>query len=54
MNAQRKQRNKKSCAILTQSQKGKPVRINVKAHKFWAWAAVISMLMVMITGYKHK
>jgi len=26
----------------------------MKAHKFWAWAAVFSMLMVMITGYKHK
>lgn len=27
---------------------------SMKQHKFWAWAAVISMIMVMITGYKHK
>lgn len=26
----------------------------MKKHKFWAWAAIISMLMVVYTGYKHK
>lgn len=26
----------------------------MKAHKFWAWAAVFSMFMVMLTGYKHQ
>jgi len=26
----------------------------MKNHKFWAWCALISMVMVMITGYKHK
>ncbi len=26
----------------------------MKAHKFWAWAAAFCMLMVMVTGYKHK
>lgn len=28
--------------------------VNMKAHKFWAWGAVICMVMVMFTGYKHK
>ena len=27
---------------------------DMKSHKFWAWAAVFCMLMVMITGYKRK
>ncbi len=27
---------------------------NMKQHRFWAWAAVFCMFMVMITGYKHK
>ena len=37
-----------------------PVILNIrseivmKQHKFWAWCAVISMIMVMYTGYKHK
>ena len=26
----------------------------LKQHRFWAWGAVICMVMVMITGYKHK
>ena len=26
----------------------------MKQHRFWAWGAVICMLMVMITGYKRK
>ena len=26
----------------------------VKQHRFWAWGAVICMIMVIITGYKHK
>lgn len=26
----------------------------MKQHRFWAWGAVICMIMVMITGYKHK
>ena len=26
----------------------------MKQHRFWAWGAVICMVMVMITGYKHK
>ena len=24
----------------------------MKQHRFWAWGAVICMVMVMITGYK--
>lgn len=28
--------------------------IPMKQHRFWAWAAVFCMVMVMITGYKHK
>ena len=28
--------------------------IAMKRHRFWAWGAVICMVMVMITGYKHK
>ena len=24
----------------------------MKQHRFWAWGAVICLLMVMITGYK--
>lgn len=28
--------------------------ILMKQHKFWAWCAVISMIMVLYTGYKHK
>ena len=26
----------------------------LKQHRFWAWAAVICMVMVMVTGYKRK
>ena len=26
----------------------------MKNHKFWAWAAVICMIMTFYTGYKHK
>ena len=26
----------------------------MKNHKFWAWAAVFCMFMVMYTGYQHK
>ena len=26
----------------------------LKQHRFWAWGAVICMVMVMITGYRHK
>ncbi|MEQ2521211.1 hypothetical protein WMO24_12335 [Ruthenibacterium sp. CLA-JM-H11] len=28
--------------------------IAVKQHRFWAWGAVICMIMVMVTGYKRK
>ena len=28
--------------------------IGMKQHRFWAWGAVICMVMVMITGYKRK
>ena len=28
--------------------------ILMKQHHFWAWGAVICMVMVMITGYKRK
>ena len=28
--------------------------ISMKQHRFWAWGAVICMVMVMITGYKRK
>lgn len=28
--------------------------ISVKQHRFWAWGAVICMIMVMVTGYKRK
>ena len=28
--------------------------IPMKQHRFWAWAAVFCMVMVMLTGYKHK
>lgn len=28
--------------------------IPMKQHRFWAWAAVFCMAMVMFTGYKHK
>lgn len=28
--------------------------IAMKQHRFWAWGAVICMIMVMITGYKRK
>ena len=28
--------------------------ILMKQHRFWAWGAVICMIMVMITGYKRK
>ena len=28
--------------------------IAMKHHRFWAWGAVICMIMVMITGYKRK
>ncbi len=27
---------------------------HMKNHKFWAWAAVICMVMTFYTGYKHK
>ncbi len=27
---------------------------SLKQHRFWAWGAVICMVMVMITGYRHK
>ncbi|WP_430736091.1 DUF6219 family protein [Pseudoflavonifractor capillosus] len=26
----------------------------MKQHRFWAWGAVICMIMVMVTGYKRK
>ncbi|MDE7059839.1 MAG: hypothetical protein K2P03_14260 [Lachnospiraceae bacterium] len=26
----------------------------MKNHKFWAWAAVICMIITFYTGYKHK
>ena len=26
----------------------------MKNHKFWAWATMFCMMMVFITGYKHK
>ncbi|WP_275443517.1 DUF6219 family protein [Petralouisia muris] len=26
----------------------------MKNHRFWAWAAVICMVMAIYTGYKHK
>ncbi len=26
----------------------------LKQHRFWAWGAVICMVMVMITGYRRK
>ena len=26
----------------------------LKQHRFWAWGAVICMIMVMVTGYKRK
>lgn len=26
----------------------------MKKHKFWAWAAVICMLMAILTGYRHE
>mgnify|MGYP006924821152 CR=1 FL=1 len=26
----------------------------MKQHRFWAWGAVICMVMVLITGYRHK
>ena len=26
----------------------------MKQHRFWAWGAVICMVMVMITGYKRN
>ena len=26
----------------------------MKQHRFWAWGAVICMIMVMVTGYKGK
>ena len=26
----------------------------LKQHRFWAWGAVICMLMVMVTGYRRK
>ena len=28
--------------------------ILMKNHRFWAWAAIVCMAMVMITGYRHK
>lgn len=28
--------------------------MSMKQHRFWAWGAVICMIMVMITGYKRK
>ena len=27
---------------------------SMQKHKFWAWAAVICMLMAILTGYKHE
>ena len=26
----------------------------MKQHRFWAWGAVICMIMVMVTGYKRN
>ena len=26
----------------------------MKNHKFWAWAALVCMIMVFYTGYEHK
>lgn len=26
----------------------------MKNHKFWAWAMVFCMIMVIYTGYEHK
>ncbi|MDE6621300.1 MAG: hypothetical protein K2K74_12605 [Lachnospiraceae bacterium] len=28
--------------------------VSMKQHKFWAWATVICMVMVIYTGHKHK
>lgn len=28
--------------------------IIMKQHRFWAWALVVCLVMVMVTGYKHK
>ena len=26
----------------------------MKKHRFWAWAMIFCLFMVMYTGYKHK
>ncbi|MCB5777751.1 MULTISPECIES: DUF6219 family protein [Eubacteriales] len=26
----------------------------MKHHRFWAWGAVICMVMTFITGYRHR
>lgn len=28
--------------------------IAMKQHRFWAWGAVICMIMALVTGYKRK
>ncbi len=28
--------------------------IRVKQHKFWAWAAVVCMILAIVTGHLHK
>ena len=27
---------------------------HMKHHRFWAWGAVICMVMAIITGYRHR
>ena len=40
--------------ILTFRKPGTKGVTPMKQHRFWAWGAVICMIMVMITGYKRK
>ena len=28
--------------------------MTLKQHRFWAWSALFCMMMLLITGYKHK
>ncbi len=28
--------------------------IHMKKHRFWAWGAVVCMVMAVITGYRHR
>ena len=44
-------------AIITKYAKGDCIlkeEDTLKQHRFWAWGAVICMIMVMVTGYKRK